>query len=142
MNRPTVKEILLLMAISVASCGDDKCSPSDLDGSYLVTYTRESGMCAEISPVVTRYHKGSFVDQDDEEVNCTLLYPDFRYEACERDISYTCLMLSEGVVVDIKLHQEVETGGDRFDAIFTMEARTVTGVPGCRGIYRVAGVRQ
>ena len=135
-------KLVLLMAMVLASCGDDRCEPSDLDGSYLVTYTRESGTCADISPVIVQYDNGRSVEDPGDIVDCIQLYSNFSADACELNESYTCTLMDEGIIVNTKLHQEVEPGGDRFDAVFSMEARTLTGVPGCHGVYRVTGVRE
>ena len=99
-------KLVLLMAMVLASCGDDRCEPGDLDGSYLVTYTRESGTCADISPVIVQYDNGRSVEDPDDIVDCIQLYSNFSADACELNESYTCTLMDEGIIVDTKLHQE------------------------------------
>jgi hypothetical protein len=80
------------VVVALAGCGQQECSPEDVDGTYLVETREISGDCGGIGTIVAQYNRGT----QTAESGCVVDYERLSDDQCTAERAVTCTNTADG----------------------------------------------
>lgn len=129
-----MKALVLLVGIaSVAGCGEDTCSKSDVNGVYTVATREISGTCGSLGTMVVRINNG----RTTTDPGCTMAYERWSENDCKREADLTCTDTVNNLVTHSVASGKQDPGGNKISMTATFDVKTMAGVAVCNSTYEL-----
>jgi hypothetical protein len=124
--------VLLAIAVGLLGCSSSgppaptSCHKTDRHGTYLVTFTRLSGNCAEQTGGLVN------IDAPSPSNTCNTISQTWSENDCKNDVVQNC---EDGATITSVLHQSTQDGS-------VLDGTMTISLPNCIGTYSVHAARQ